>query len=189
MKILTIRPAFRSRVRPVGATTLIVLHATAGDGIDGSIAVLREFGYGYHFLIERDGTVHRGCPVGRQTAHAGSSYGPNEAAAGVDRRQYPNTAANRAAGRVHKFVAGCSVNAVSIGISFCNLNDGKEKITDAQWRAAVELIGLLRRQVPTLEWVTTHADVSPKRKSDPIRFPLERFANEVELKAWRMPRG
>lgn len=190
MTTIPIHPPLASSARqPSTRVTLIVMHATAGGGIHGSIASLRKKGLGYHYLIERNGSVYKGCPASRRTAHAGSSYGPHEANAGVDTAQYPNTPKNRAAGRVYDFVAGTSVNEYSIGIAFCNLNDGQEPITQAQLDAASELIAALKQQFADIEWISTHYEVSPQRKTDPRQFDLNAFATRVGLKAWTFARA
>lgn len=171
--------------RPRGTVVdTVVLHATAGTGMSGAIATLRKVGYGYHYLIAdgretggdrwRDGEVVRCVPVQFQAAHAGNSYGPHEQARGESRRQGPDA----------KFTSGCSVNAYSIGVSFDNLNDGVQPITEAQTVACIELLRQLRRELPTLRWVTTHAIVSPRRKSDPRLVDLERIARETGLAVW-----
>lgn len=176
----------KSKPRPPGTdVNTIVMHSTAGASLDGDLNTLEERGVGYHYLIDRDGKVYKLVPLKRQTGHAGSSYGPQEAAAGLDRSQYPFTKENRDTGRVHHFVAGCSVNRYTVGISFCNKNDGKEAITLAQFASALDLVAAVRRQFPRMKWITCHYEVSPKRKSDPRLFDLEAFAQKVGLKPWR----
>ncbi len=53
----------------------IVLHNTMGGSVTGSIDHLNEKtnGYGYHLLIERDGSVYQTAPLNRATRHAGLS--------------------------------------------------------------------------------------------------------------------
>lgn len=53
----------------------IVLHNTMGGSVTGSIDHLngKTNGHGYHFLIERDGTVYQTAPIDRITRHAGLS--------------------------------------------------------------------------------------------------------------------
>ena len=53
----------------------IVLHNTMGGSASGSIKFLNEKtnGYGYHFIIDRDGTVFQTAPLDRITRHAGLS--------------------------------------------------------------------------------------------------------------------
>lgn len=155
--------------------TLVLLHATAGGNLSGAIETLKAEGYSYNFIIDHDGTITKCIPLDWVGYHAGSSWGPHEKARGVSNRQRPSD---------WKFVAGCSVNPYSVGISFVNLNDGHQKVTQAQTDAAIWLVGEIRKQHPITE-VTTHAIVSPHRKSDPIGYDLDAFAKATGLKAWR----
>jgi N-acetyl-anhydromuramyl-L-alanine amidase AmpD len=159
---------------PLTRVSLIVMHATAGTSLSGAISTLRQRGLGYHYLIDTDGRIVKGAPTSRVVGHAGNSYGPREQARGVSRQQ-------RHGG---EFVAGCSVNGYSIGVSFVHPNDGVTAITRKQWDAAVALVWALAA-AHTIEWVTTHAIVSPGRKTDPRPFNLDAFAKECRLPAWR----
>ncbi|MCW5943136.1 MAG: N-acetylmuramoyl-L-alanine amidase [Fimbriimonadaceae bacterium] len=189
METQPITPNLAHRTRPAGTVVdTIVLHATAGGTLAGAVKALRDKGLGYHYLIDKKGVVHKGCPAAMETFHAGSSYGPHEAAAGVSRLQYAYSQKNVQLGRVAKFVAGCSVNAYTIGISFVNLNDGVDKYTTAQVEACAELIPLLKVQFPSLVHLTAHFEVSPKRKTDPIKFDLDAMAARVGLTVWRFPK-
>ena len=192
MRMKTLKSPLPHRTRPSGAAIdLIVLHATAGrENPDSSIgnaeATLRERGLSYHYLIAKDGTVYEAVAPEFQASHAGSSYGPQEAAAGLSRAQFGNTRENRRLDRVYKFRTGCSVNPTSIGISFVNLNDGIDPYPAVQIAAGIDLVRELRQRFTQLKWVTTHYAVSPKRKSDPRGpgFDLAAFATACGLPAW-----
>ena len=176
MKIQKIKPAFVSRRRPASEViTTIVLHATAGSTLSGAISTLHTRGLGYHYLIDKDGSIWKGAPVMHRTGHAGNSYGPHEEEAGLSRTQ----------NRRKEFIEDCSVNSYSIGISFVNENDGTHPYTTAQKLAARNLISELARALPSLKWVTTHALVSPGRKTDPRAFDLDSLATDVGLSVWR----
>lgn len=140
-----------------GSVTTIVLHSTAGGSATGSISWLRKIGLSYHYIIERDGSRHKLVPASSVAFHAGKSIGPN----------------------------GSNVNNYSIGISFANLNDGKEKITDAQIEAARQLVRELTAVYPSIEFITTHRLISWRRKTDPRRFDFVSFTAGLGLKAWR----
>ncbi len=175
MKIRLIKPYFAHRKRPASAViTTVVLHATAGATLSGAVSTLRERGLGYHYLIDKDGTVWKGCPVMSLTGHAGNSYGPNESAAGVSRVQ----------NRRKEFVADCSVNDYTIGISFVNENDGVHPYTEAQELAIRVLLRELKAALPSICWLTTHAIVSPGRKSDPRKYDLAKLGADVGLVIW-----
>lgn len=148
--------AHRGRKRPC---TTIVLHATAGRGVDGAVSTLRQRGLSYHFIIGKDGSVTKCVPISGEAFHAGESKGPE----------------------------GASVNRYSVGISFANLNDGKDPYTVAQHLACEELIGEILRQVPSIVYLTTHRQVSYPRKSDPLNFDARPMAKRLGLKYWVRP--
>jgi N-acetyl-anhydromuramyl-L-alanine amidase AmpD len=86
-------------------------------------------------------------------------------------------------------VAGTSVNSTSIAISLVNLNDGHDDYTEAQIEVVEELVKQLKAAMPTLKFLTTHYEVSPKRKTDPIEFPVAAIAAKTGLTHWRFPQG
>lgn len=173
LSLRVLRPSLASRVRR-GKPVLVVLHATAGSTLLGALQTLRDRGLSYHFLIDRDGSVIQAVDPKRVALHAGSSYGPLEAAAGVSRRQDKDGF----------FEAGCSVNPCSIGISFVNRNDGKDPYTAAQATACTALIERLKVQFPSLVHLSTHALVSPGRKNDPLGFDAAGMARQAGLRFW-----
>ncbi|MFN8220599.1 MAG: peptidoglycan recognition family protein [Fimbriimonadales bacterium] len=176
MMIRRIQPYLNHRPRPAGTEiTMVVLHATAGSTLAGAVETLRERGFGYHFLIDKDGLVRKACPFLAETSHAGNSYGPNEAERGLSRVQNAK----------HEFESGTSVNRYTIGISFVNENDGQHAYTAEQEASVRELIAILREAVPSLKWLTTHAIVSPGRKNDPLAYDADRLAQDVGLRLWR----
>lgn len=128
MTTIPIHPPFRSRRRRAAVTTA-VLHATAGSSLDGAIATLDQRGLGYHYLIDKQGHVHKGCPTSRETYHCGLSKGPD----------------------------GPFVNRYSVGISLVNLNDGHDPYTRAQLDSVIELLKELKSAIPTLRWLTASA--------------------------------
>jgi N-acetyl-anhydromuramyl-L-alanine amidase AmpD len=195
MNISVLKSFLPSDPRPEGVKVdTIVMHSTAGrekpsSSIENARSTLEKRKLSYHYIIARDGTVYKCAPVGRAARHAGSSYGPHEQRLAKSMVQYVYNQENRAKGRVHKFLAGTSVNPYTIGISFVNMNDGSEDYPAAQVEAAKRLVALLKAAIPELEFVTTHYEVSPKRKSDPFGegFDLDDFASAVGLQAWKFP--
>ncbi len=181
MKIIELTRPFASHPRDA-PPSLIVMHATAGANASGAIETLREKGYGYHYIVkdedEGDGTVLKCVATDRVCYHAGNSYGPREEARGVSRVQ----------GEGARFVAGCSVNGYSIGISFVNMDDGRDPFSPAQTQAARALVAALRAAIPTISAITTHAIVSPRRKVDPLGFDIDALGKATRLPVWR-PRG
>lgn len=134
----------------------VILHATAGASALSSISWLRKIGLSYHFIIERDGTIHKLVPLSRQAFHAGVSRGPD----------------------------GASCNRYSFGIAFANTNTG-EKVTKAQEDACEWLINTLKAAYPTLTYLTTHRLVSPGRKTDPKGYDFIPMAKRTGLVPWR----
>lgn len=145
-----------SRPRKQPCTT-VVMHATAGGNLSGAISTLRIKGFSYHYLIDKDGTITKCVPYERVAFHAGVSTGPE----------------------------GDNVNRYSVGISFVNLNDGKDPITPLQMRAARELVFALKSAIPTIKYVTCHYAISWGRKTDPKLFDLQGFASDVHLQPWK----
>lgn len=124
--------------------SLVVLHADAAPTESSCLSWLqsRESKVSYHVLIGRDGVIYRCVPDDRRAWHAGQAVWKGEK----------------------------DVNSISLGLAFSNLNDGKEPLTDAQKSAAKNIIAAWRKIHGPLD-VTTHAVVSPGRKSDPEKVP------------------
>lgn len=158
-----IEPWLQFGKRPVGThINTVVLHATAGSTIEGAISTLRQRGLSYHFLIDKDGTVWKGCPISGQAHHAGESDGPQ----------------------------GRYVNKYSIGVCFVNENDGKHPITAAQLEAAKWLIPQLKPGMYSYKWLCTHwaITVDPKgraRKTDPRLVDVPALAAAVGMAPWK----
>lgn len=156
--------SFRARRQPI---TTIVLHGTAGASASSSLAWLAKIGLSYHAIVadendpEGDGTVLKCVPDSKVAFHAGKSLGPS----------------------------GEGVNGYSLGLAFSNFETGSDPISRAQWDAAVTRCAQWCLAYPSIRYVTTHAIVSPGRKSDPRgpvegwpnsgRFPLIEFARQV----------
>lgn len=144
--------------------TTVVLHATAGSTFSGALQALKARELSYHYIIEdereTDGIVRKCVPYGRVAYHAGKSFGPN----------------------------GSNVNNYSVGISFVNRNDGVDGYSVLQYKACLELIKQLQKAIPTLRYITTHAIISPDRKTDPRNFPIEQMAKDCGLQLWGKPR-
>ncbi len=154
VKVLHKWLAHRGRKRPC---TTIVLHATAGRGVDGAVSTLIQRGLSYHFIIAKDGAVTKCVPISAEAFHAGESKGPE----------------------------GASVNRYSVGISFANLNDGKDPYPAAQVAACEELIREILKQLPSVVYLTTHRQISYPRKNDPLDFDARPMATRLGLTYWK----
>jgi len=159
-----------------GATVdTVVLHATGVDDCDSCLCELREKGLSYHYLIDRDGIVHKCVPYSAVAFHAGNSYGPHEQSRGTPADQDSH----------HNFVEMTSVNEYSVGVCFVNRDDGLDCVTQEQFDACVAVLQDLRTGLPKLRYVTTHAIVSPGRVTDPCAIDPESVARRVGLEVWR----
>ncbi|MBC8065482.1 MAG: N-acetylmuramoyl-L-alanine amidase [Chlorobia bacterium] len=124
--------------------------------LTGSISILRERGFSYHYLIDRDGTAIQCVSPVNAAFHAGQSKGPQ----------------------------GEGVNEYSISISFVNKNDGTDPITAQQIDMASFIAKRLKLTFKDLRFVTSHAMISPGRKTDPAGFSIEEFSAAAGLEAW-----
>lgn len=136
----------------------VVLHWTGGSGIHGAIVTLKQKGYGYHFLIEKDGKITQGATIGKRIGHAGNSYGPN----------------------------GKDVNTYSVGVSLAIegvfKNGTEEDIPEEMFQSVKTIILDLKRILPNLKYITGHHWVSPGRKIDPYTFDFDRLITDPDIK-------
>ena len=151
MKILPKWLSFRNRTQPV---TGIIVHATAGRTVIGSLETLIAKGLSYHYIIDRDGTVTKCVPLSKVAFHAGVSFG----------------------------WGGANCNGYTVGISLANLDDGKEKITEAQYEALIDLIDDICVEYDTIKWLSSHYGIAPKRKSDPRQLDFDRVKMSLQRK-------
>lgn len=156
MEIKTLDDWLPHKARKAPCTTL-VLHATAGGSATGAIATLRQRGLSYHFIVPKTGDPIKCAPLSKVAYHAGASWGPD----------------------------GLFVNRYSIGVSFVNLNDGEDPYTPWQTEVALWIAQQCKVMYPGIKWVTTHAIISPGRKTDPKGYDLDAFAAKCGLRAWR----
>lgn len=127
----------------------IVLHADASSRVESSLdwTRRRESRVSYHILIGRTGKVFMTVHPDERAWHAGVS-----ALEGVS-----------------------NVNDFSIGVCLSNRNDG-EAFPAAQLQTAIDVCALLCRTYNIApNRITTHALISPGRKTDPRGLDLEAF--------------
>lgn len=152
MTILQLASWLASRPRRRPPST-VVLHATAGRSLSGALATLKARGLSYHYLVAKGGEITKCVPIGRVAFHAGVSDGPE----------------------------GPSCNEYSVGISMVNLNDGKDPYPAAQVEACRKLVRELAADMASLKWITTHAAIAPRRKTDPKGFDVSRVAGDLAI--------
>lgn len=154
---------------------MIVIHSTGGGTLNGAVTTLRKKHLGYHFIIDKDGTIYQGCQMDHNCGHAGNSYGPLEAERGISRKQNERA----------EFIARTSVNDYAIGVSFVQALN--ESLTAKQEQAVRELIADILRKKPFVTWITGHKNVSPRRKIDPYSEDLvPTLAKEFKLKFFKL---
>lgn len=138
--------------RTGGCVDCIVFHATATDRLN---PVINEFKnkrseLSAHYIVGKDGTIVQMVPLECRAWHAGvSSYNGKR-----------------------------NVNDFSIGIELVNLNDGKDKYTDAQYRSLVKIIHQIRSKCEiSNDHIVSHANIAIPygRKSDPAGFDWKKF--------------
>lgn len=120
---------------------VIILHATAGsDAGAESWMMNKEAKVSAHLHIRRDGTAVRLVHDKDRAWHAG----------------------------VSNYKGITDVNSCSIGIEIGNMNDGKEKYSEAQYLKVAKIIKHYRSQGEVD--VKSHYDIAPGRKNDPKGF-------------------
>lgn len=139
------RPSPNHNSRGTNEIKVIILHADASPSEAGTLSWLQssQSKVSYHVLVGRDGTAYQCVPYDRRAWHAGKGSWE-----GIK-----------------------DVNAVSVGLSYANRNNGIEPITPVQLATMRTLIADLRARYGPLP-VTTHARVAPGRKTDPEFFVL-----------------
>ena len=68
-KIVKRHGVFKNRPRLRGAY-MLVLHHTAGGTLSGAVSTLKKRGLGYHYLVDKDGTIYEYVPPHRRCSHA-----------------------------------------------------------------------------------------------------------------------
>lgn len=134
-------PSPNANQRPAGVEPdMLVIHGTVGnDAGDLSWLTNDESDVSYHYLIQRDGTVHHLVPDTDRAWHAGKS----------------------------SWEGRDDCNDYSIGIGLSNLGNG-EPYTEEQYDACKELVAILRERW-AIPWdrVVGHCHIAPGRKTDP----------------------
>ncbi len=130
----------------------VILHHTSDDSVDEALRTLTDpaRAVSAHYLIARDGKIIQLVDERHRAWHAGvSQWGGNT-----------------------------DINSASIGIELDN--NGAEPFPEAEIAALLTLLHDLsvRYQIPPANYLG-HADIAPRRKTDPSRyFPWQRLAEE-----------
>jgi N-acetylmuramoyl-L-alanine amidase len=128
----------------------VVIHHTSDDNVDQALRTLSDSvrKVSAHYLIGRDGAIIQLVDERARAWHAGES----------------------------KWGATTDLNSASLGIELDN--NGREPFSDAQISALLRLLDDIkeRHHIPVANFLG-HADVAPRRKTDPSRyFPWKTLA-------------
>jgi len=128
----------------------IILHHTAQASTDQTIKtfILKSTGTSAHYVVGRDGKVVHMVNDYLRANHAGAAKWGNET----------------------------DLNSCSLGIEIDN--NGNEPYSEVQINSVISLIAMLTKKynIPAAN-VIGHADIAPKRKIDPNKFPWKKLAD------------
>lgn len=153
MKPTQIRPSPHHSSRKGAAIVAVVLHADVSPRESSTIGWIQhpDSGVSYHILVHRDGTTTRFVPDDRAAWACGKS----------------------------KWGGLVGLNRHSLSLAFANCHDGTEPLTPKQIGSAALWCDYWR-EVWGVHTVITHANISPGRKSDPVRIPNFRLEDYRE---------
>jgi len=129
----------------------VVIHHTAQTSLDQTIKTftLTRTEVSAHYVVSRDGKVVQMVNDYLRSNHAGAGRWGNDT----------------------------DLNSSSLGIELDN--NGNEPYSDAQIKSLLSLLGTLKKRynIPTANFIG-HADLAPKRKPDPNKFPWKVLAEK-----------
>jgi N-acetylmuramoyl-L-alanine amidase len=129
----------------------VIIHHTAQASLDQTVKtfILARTEVSAHYVVSRDGKVVHMVNDYLRSQHAGLAKWGNDT----------------------------DLNSSSIGIELDN--NGDEPYSDAQIKSLLLLLGTLKKKynIPTANFIG-HADVAPKRKPDPNKFPWKVLAEK-----------
>ena len=130
----------------------VIIHHTSDDNIEQALGTLTNplRAVSAHYLIGRDGKIYQLVDERARAWHAGES----------------------------KWGSNSDINSLSIGIELDN--NGQEPFPELQISALLGLLADIKQRlgIPRANFLG-HADVAPKRKTDPSRyFPWQRLADQ-----------
>ena len=153
--------------------SLVVLHFTQMGSVESSVELLNGRGFGYHVLIDRDGTVHQLAPFDRVVHHAGLSNWRgrdkvNEFAIGVS---FANHGPLKRCGDHYQAAFGERFEARDVLVDShhnghpAHAGIGWEPFPQAQVDAALHVCARLVAAYPIRE-IVRHDDISIGRRLD-----------------------
>ena len=163
----------------------IVVHYTAGGGLDGSVSALENAGLSAHLLIGRDGKVVQTVPFNRRAFHAGKSQWKgytslNNHSIGIEVCNY-GWLFQRDDGKFQRpgrFGATPALDASKVIVADHKngwpRRCGWEIYPDRQLKALTKVCEALLAHYGSLIEIVGHDDISPDRKQDPgPAMPME----------------
>jgi N-acetylmuramoyl-L-alanine amidase len=129
----------------------VIIHHTAQTSLDQTVKTftLTRTEVSAHYVVSRDGKVVHMVNDYLRSQHAGLGKWGNDT----------------------------DLNSTSLGIELDN--NGDEPYSDAQIKSLLSLLGTLKRKynIPAANFIG-HADIAPKRKPDPNKFPWKILAEK-----------
>lgn len=165
----------------------IVLHYTAGGSFEGAYQTLVNRGFGYHYIIDKDGTIYDLADELKMVYHAGCGDPPRNYCSDYNSRSIGISFVNRghdANPSLHE----CETIPVYYNGYATVKNKCWEEYTDAQIEAGIQLVAdIIERQKSqgriiqaTRGYIKTHEELSPSDKTDPgPMFNEEQFVVRV----------
>jgi len=127
----------------------VIIHHTAQNSLDQTIKTftIARTEVSAHYVVSRDGKVVHMVNDYLRANHAGNGKWGNDS----------------------------DLNSSSIGIELDN--NGNEPYPDAQINSLLAVLSTIKRKynIPTANFIG-HADIAPKRKIDPFKFPWDKLA-------------
>lgn len=152
----------------------IVLHYTAGGNFEGAYQTLLKRGNGYHYIIDKDGTIYDLADESKMVYHAGCGEPPRNNCVPYNARSIGVSFVNRGHG-ANPSLHDCELMSVYNNGYSTIYNKCWEKYTDEQLEAGIQLVAdIIQRQAsqgriirPTRDYIKTHEELSPSDKTDP----------------------
>jgi N-acetyl-anhydromuramyl-L-alanine amidase AmpD len=154
----------------------VVMHYTVGTSIDGTYQALKEQGFSYHYIIDKDGKIYQFVPEDKAAWHAGGCEERTQNQYCRSRYEQCITCIPGYNSRsIGVSFVSCGYDHPGCGVEACYMDtkiSGKcwDPFTDEQFRSAARLIAEISVRNPGFiisnEAITSHSDIAAD-KSDP----------------------
>ena len=131
--------------RPHGSPIALVLHTADGSmmGVDGEFATPNS-GLSTHFAVGLDGVIHQYVELGDRAWGNG----------------------HLESGNVWPGALDISPNHLTVSIETEDVGDPRQPVTEAQYRATLEVGRLVLRYYPGIRYLVTHRAIAPETRND-----------------------